>query len=178
MKGFKEIESERNQVGTPQGGVISPLLCNIALHGMETELLDSFGRDAVKIIRYADDFVVMGRKLEDIIKAKAIVIEFLRTVGLELSEEKTRIGHTMIPMETSHGKPGLDLLGYHFRNIPTSKHRGVKSTRGVKQEFAQISSPTLESSKNHREAIKEILRTHKNAPRTALIARLASRIEG
>lgn len=178
MKSVKEIESERNEVGTPQGGVISPLLCNIALHGMETDLLKEFARDEIKIIRYADDFVVMGRKLENIMKAKTIVSEFLRTVGLELSEEKTRVGHTMIPLETSRKTPGLEFLGYHFRNIPTPIHRGVKSTRGVKQPFRQISSPSLEASKSHREAIKDILRKHKNAPREALIARLSTRIEG
>jgi retron-type reverse transcriptase len=48
MRSTKEIESERNEVGTPQGGVISPLLCNIALHGMETDLLKEFARDEVK----------------------------------------------------------------------------------------------------------------------------------
>jgi RNA-directed DNA polymerase len=178
MRSTKEIESERNEVGTPQGGVISPLLCNIALHGMETDLLKEFARDEVKIIRYADDFVVMGKKLENIMKAKTIVSKFLQTVGLELSEEKTRVGHTMIPLETGRKTPGLEFLGYHFRNIPTPIHRGVKSTRGVKQPFRQISSPSLEASKSHREAIKDILRKHKNAPREAIIARLSTRIEG
>ena len=142
----------------PQGGVISPLLCNIALDGMETELLKNFSRNGVKIIRYADDFVIMRRKLEDIIKSKEIVIKFLQTVNLELSDEKTRIGHSLISLEENPTKPGLDFLGYHFRNIQTSIHRGVKSTRGVKQPFIQVSMPSMSSIKKHRQAIRVILK--------------------
>jgi len=67
---FKDASSDQNEVGTPQGGVISPLLCNIALHGLETTLMNEFPRDRVKIIRYADDFVVTGAILTDIIRAK------------------------------------------------------------------------------------------------------------
>lgn len=63
MNGRKEESNDFNKAGTPQCGVISPLLYNIALHGMETELLKNFSRNGVKIIRYADDFVIMGRKL-------------------------------------------------------------------------------------------------------------------
>lgn len=178
MKDLHEKDELQNEVGTPQGGVISPLLCNIALHGMETELLKNFARDGVKIIRYADDFVVMGRKYEDILKAKTIVNNFLSAIGLELSEDKTRIGNTIKPTDDGNGKPGLDFLGFHFRNIRTSIHRGVKNTKGVKQKFIQVSGPTLESSKNHRKVISGILRKHKNAPLEAVIAKLSSRIQG
>jgi RNA-directed DNA polymerase len=178
MSNIKETKGERNDVGTPQGGIISPLLCNIALHGMETELLSKFSRNEVKIIRYADDFVVMGSKSESILKAKEIIEFFLSAIGLELSEDKTRIGHTMMTLKEGRKKPGLEFLGYHFRNISTSIHRGVKNTRGKKQPFIQISSPTPESSRNHKMALKDILRRHKNAPREAVIAKLASRIDG
>lgn len=171
-------EYKANKAGTPQGGVISPLLCNIALHGMETEVLNHFGRDRVKIIRYADDFVITGRRLDDIKKAKEIVKSFLATVNLSLSEEKTRIGHSLIPIEENDNKVGLDFLGYHFRNVATSKHRGVKSTRGVKQEFIQISSPSKDSMMNQKKAIKLILSKYKNAPREAVIKKLAERIQG
>ena len=89
MKGASSLS---NEAGTPQGGVISPLLSNIALHGMETAVLKEFKRDAVKVIRYADDFVITGKHLADINKAKQIVETFLATVGLRLSQGKTRIG--------------------------------------------------------------------------------------
>jgi len=70
MDDFKDASSDLNEVGTPQGGVISPLLCNIALHGLETTLMNEFPRDRIKIIRYADDFVVAGGILTDVIRAK------------------------------------------------------------------------------------------------------------
>lgn len=55
--------SEINYSGTPQGGVISPLLMNIALHGMENYVINLFGRSQIKVIRYADDFVIFGKTL-------------------------------------------------------------------------------------------------------------------
>jgi RNA-directed DNA polymerase len=55
--------SEINYSGTPQGGVISPLLINIALHGMENYVINLFGRSQIKVIRYADDFVIFGKIL-------------------------------------------------------------------------------------------------------------------
>jgi len=87
--------SEINEMGTPQGGVLSPLLMNIALHGMERHVMKEFGRNKIKVVRYADDFVVFGKTLEDVQKAKRLIVKFLKPVGLELSEEKTRIGHSM-----------------------------------------------------------------------------------
>jgi len=174
------LSTQHNAQGTPQGGVISPLLCNIALHGMENMIIRKFSRDGVKVIRYADDFVIMGKKLEDVLRAKEIAAEFLATIGLELSSEKTRIGHTLntIEYENKVIKPGLDFLGFHFKNIATSKHRGVKSTKGKMNNFIQISKPSLESVRNHKKALKYILRTHKSAPRVAILTKLSLRIQG
>ena len=160
-----------------KGGIISPLLCNVALHGIEILLLKNFPRDGVKIIRYADDFLVMGRDLEDIKKAKRIVVDFLQRVGLELLEEKTRIGHSIHKMDEGL-KVGVDFLGYHFINYVTSKHRGVKLTHGVKQTFKQVSMPSKDSVKSHKEDIKDILKKYKNAPRKAILARLSANIQG
>jgi RNA-directed DNA polymerase len=178
MDNFKNTTSETNEVGTPQGGVISPLLANIALHGMETAVLSEFGRDRVKVIRYADDFVITSKLLNDILKAKKIVEDFLRGINLELSEAKTRIGHSLQPMESNNNQIGFNFLGYRFRNITTSVHRGVKSTRGVKQKFRQISSPSNESTLKHKKALRKILRDHRAAPLGALINRLSSTIGG
>jgi len=177
MDGFENEISNINVAGTPQGGIISPLLCNVALHGMETLLLKNFRRNSVKIIRYANNFLVMGRELEDIKKAKGIVVDFLQTVDLTLSEEKTRIGHSMNRMNED-SPAGVDFLGYHFRNYVTSKHRGVKSTRGVKQTFKQVSMPSKASTKKHKVDIRVILKKYKNAPRKAILARLAAKIQG
>lgn len=176
MDSFKGQTSLSNEVGTPQGGVISPLLCNVALHGMEIDLLSHFGRYDVKIIRYADDFVIMSKQLKKIEKAKLIVSDFLATVNLELSEEKTRIGHSL---EAINGdKPGLEFLGFYFRNQTTSIHRGVKNTRGKKQKFIQISGPSRGAMLNHKRALKMILKKHKAMPLTAVLAKLSARIRG
>jgi RNA-directed DNA polymerase len=164
--------------GTPQGGILSPLLSNVALHGMETEVLREFGRDKVKIIRYADDFAVLGKELKDVQKANKIIQGFLEPIGLRLSEEKTRIGHTMMTIEGNKGQIGLDFLGFHFRNYRTSKHRGVKNTRGVTQCFRQATKPSRKAMKSHRKNLSQIIKKHKSAPIGSLIAALASSIQG
>jgi RNA-directed DNA polymerase len=177
MDSFKQTISETNEVGTPQGGVISPLLANIALHGMENAVLSQFPRNSVKIIRYADDFVITSKVLKDILKAKRIVEDFLKGINLELSDTKTRIGHSLMPMESNNNQIGFDFLGFHFRNINVSVHKGVR-TRGGTQTFQQISIPSRESFLNHKQSLKKILRDHKAAPLGALIARLSSTIGG
>lgn len=181
MEDNKTGENDQiNDSGTPQGGVISPLLANIALHGMETALISKFKRK-IKIIRYADDFVIMSESLGIIQDAKKMVEEILSKIGLELSTKKTRIGHSLETIKDETGKiikPGLDFLGFHFRNIRTSIHRGVKTTRGKKQNFRQTSTPTKESVKRHKMAIKALLKKYKNEPRLAVIKQLAAVIKG
>jgi len=171
-----EINKAQNERGTPQGGVISPLLCNIALHGLEKEVVNAFPRDGVKLVRYADDFLVFSTKLEYINKAREIIAKFLETVGLELSNTKTRIAHSM---DRHNGSDiGFNFLGFHFRNIKCSVHRGVKSTRGKKMPFQQVSMPSKAAVTAHKGNIKEILKKHKSAPLTVVIKRLSASIQG
>src|SRR5256714_2152340 len=84
--------------GTPQGGVVSPLLANIALHGMEEAIGVKYncrgeliGNRAV--VRYADDFVCFCETKEDAQQVQSILTDWLKERGLTLSEEKTRIVH-------------------------------------------------------------------------------------
>ena len=82
--------------GTPQGGIISPVLANLVLDGLETKLQKRFGNKRpsqnVNIIRYADDFVITGRTKELLENEVMPIIEsHLKERGLELSPEKTRI---------------------------------------------------------------------------------------
>ncbi len=86
--------------GTPQGGVISPLLANIALDGMEQLCHGRFG-----FIRYADDFVVTARRKEDLEKFKPVIEDWLKQRGLILNETKTRIVSI---------KDGFNFLGFIF----------------------------------------------------------------
>jgi RNA-directed DNA polymerase len=94
--------------GTPQGGIISPVLANMALDGLEEFLKKTFPQKSkIHFIRYADDFVVTGISkeiLED--KVKPLIKAFIKERGLELSEEKTRITHI---------SEGFDFLGQNIR---------------------------------------------------------------
>ncbi|MCW3055215.1 MAG: RNA-directed polymerase [Chthonomonadales bacterium] len=100
------------QEGTPQGGIISPVLANLALDGLEKRLRERFSVNTrpgykVNFIRYADDFVVTGisrELLEN--EVKPLIEEFLRERGLALSPEKTRITHI---------EDGFDFLGQNVR---------------------------------------------------------------
>ena len=110
--------------GTPQGGIISPLLSNIALHGMEAGLgISYYKHNRIKesspymLVRYADDSVVFAKSKEDCLKAKEQLKTFLQERGLKLSEEKTRVCHI---------EEGFDFLGFNIRHYPTrSKRKGV-----------------------------------------------------
>jgi RNA-directed DNA polymerase len=101
--------------GTPQGGVISPLLLNVALHGMEAALgvtHDARGQIVGKraVVRYADDFVVFCETQEDAIAVKERILPaWLAERGLSLSPEKTRIVHLT---------EGFDFLGFNVRLYP------------------------------------------------------------
>lgn len=119
-----EESLDENETGTPQSGVLSPLLMNIALHGLEERLITTFKLNEIKIIRYADDFVIFGKSLKTVHRVEEIVTQFLKPIGLELSEGKTRIGHSMEQKPGTEGLPGLYFLGFHFRNISCSVDRG------------------------------------------------------
>ena len=93
--------------GTPQGGVMSPLLANIALHGMEEAIgvkYDYRGQLIGKraVVRYADDFVCFCETKEDAEQVQGILTDWLKERGLTLSQEKTRIVHLT---------EGFDFLG-------------------------------------------------------------------
>jgi RNA-directed DNA polymerase len=107
--------------GTPQGGVISPLLCNIALNGLEKVVEDCLEqkKDASKkrknkgeltYCRYADDFLVAHQDLKVILKVKKRIEEHLGELGLELSEAKTKIVHSRDRFESN--EPGVNFLGF------------------------------------------------------------------
>ena len=108
--------------GTPQGGVVSPLLANIALHGMESAVgvayqrrLDShYVKSKRALVRYADDFVIFAETREDAEAAKSDITCWLADRGLELSQEKTRIRHLA---------EGFNFLGFNVRQYPVSTTR-------------------------------------------------------
>jgi RNA-directed DNA polymerase len=82
-----------------EGGIISPLLCNVALNGLESAIKSAApkrvrGRTSgVHVIRYADDLVITGRNRGTLKDMRKILVRFLEDRGLNLSESKTRITH-------------------------------------------------------------------------------------
>lgn len=104
--------------GTPQGGVISPLISNVYLH----EVLDSWFAKTVmpclkgkaKLIRFADDFVIVFERLDDAGRVMNVLPKRFEKYGLQLHPEKTRLVDICHPWE-SHRKPGtFDFLGFTF----------------------------------------------------------------
>jgi RNA-directed DNA polymerase len=97
---------ERTVAGTPQGGVISPLLANIYLHVLDTELAAC---GLGELVRYADDGVVLCRSVAQAEHALTAVGEILTGLGLRLHPDKTKV------VNLREGREGLDFLGCHFR---------------------------------------------------------------
>jgi RNA-directed DNA polymerase len=90
-----EQQWEPTYAGTPQGGVISPLLANIALHGLESAIRHCISQNRDRqyelgVIRYADDFVILHKEYEILMRCKQAAVAFLNGIGLELRPEKNQ----------------------------------------------------------------------------------------
>jgi group II intron reverse transcriptase/maturase len=103
--------------GTPQGSPISPLLANIALHRLD-EAMQASERHTGRLVRYADDFVVVCPTVHRAAEAQRRAVAVLAGLGLKLSPEKTRI------VQLTRGKEGFDFLGFHLRKVESWKWRG------------------------------------------------------
>ncbi|KOR33652.1 DNA polymerase [Planktothricoides sp. SR001] len=176
---------EEPVAGTPQGGVISPLLANIALDGMIREVNSKFPKKGVcppaRIIRYADDFVVLHPELKVILVAKAAIETWLQPVGLELKPEKTRICHTlnqMVEEDELTVPPGFDFLGFNIRQYPVGKHKSGKNPQGKPLGYKTLIKPSKKAIKAHHVALKAAIKTHKTAPQAGLIGKLNPMIKG
>lgn len=150
--------------GTPQGGIISPVLANIALDGLERILRKKYphsGAKALKgmnkqvnFVRYADDFIITGISKEILeLEVKPLVTEFLRQRGLELSQEKTRITHI---------EEGFDFLGQNVR-----KYNGIF-----------LITPSKKNVRAFLANIRKVIKDNKQATAYRLIATLNPKIRG
>jgi RNA-directed DNA polymerase len=150
--------------GTPQGGIISPVLANLALDGLERQLREKYpqvgkgtakGKTAkVNLVRYADDFIITGNSkelLED--EVKPLVEQFMRERGLELSQEKTTITHI---------EDGFDFLGQNVRKF------GDKC----------LTKPSKKNVKTFLDNIRAVIDDNKTATAYALIMLLNPKIRG
>ena len=159
--------------GTPQGGLLSPLLANIALTGLE-EILNitykerHYNKDGerhtnyltegkYRVVRYADDFVIFAKTKEDIERVPELLEPYLDKRGLELAEEKTNITHT---------HQGFDFLGFHCRLYKES------------DRFKCLIKPSKDSIKKAKERINYIFEISKGDNVDTLIERLNPVIRG
>ena len=150
------------EAGTPQGGVISPVLANMALDGLEAKLRgletelrkQSRQRQKVHMVRYADDFIITGcsqEMLRDMVQP--LVADFLRERGLELSPEKTRITHI---------EEGFDFLGQNIR-----KYGGTL-----------LITPSRKNVKAFLDKVRKVLKENRTAKQVNLINLLNPIIRG
>lgn len=145
--------------GTPQGGIISPLLANIALHGMEEAIgvrrnINGANIGKRGVVRYADDFVVFCQSRED---AEQVIEElkmWLALRGLQLSEEKTRIVHIT---------EGFDFLGFNIRQY---------EARNTKRGYKLLIKPSDNSLRKIKAKLKEMMLKLSGANAETLIKRL------
>lgn len=181
--------------GTPQGGIVSPLLANIALHGMEERIKQEFpimpltGRETwfhkkgtsfrtPNVIRYADDFVILHENKAVVQRCREIIWEWLAGIGLELKPEKTRLTHTFNPELSEDGKAGFDFLGHHIQQYPAGKYRSNIDAQGKILGFNTLITPSAKASKVHQEEIGRIITKHRSSPQAALIKDLNPVIRG
>lgn len=119
------VNPEFPEQGTPQGGVVSPLLANIALNGIESihKYKDIGGKVIEPSIRYADDMVIILRPQDDAQKILDKISQFLAERGMKVSEKKTKLTATI---------DGFDFLGWHFKVQKNGKFRCVPSVDNFK----------------------------------------------
>ena len=180
---------ESVEKGTPQGSLISPLLMNIALHGMEEAVVnfmknlkikDNNGKNIIKrrrassinTIRYANDFVILHENELVIKECKEFVQNFLLTRGLKLNENKTQIRHTLNWFEDN--PPGFDFLGFNIRQYKIGKYKVRRTNASL--PYRTLIRPSKSKIKEHYKSIKEIIANTRKTE--VLLAELNPKIIG
>ena len=129
----------RDDTGTPQGGVISPCLCNVYLHRLDRQWTE---RGIGVLVRFADDLLVLCHNRREAEAALAALRSILAEMGLSLKQAKTRIVHLR------EGGEGLDFLGFH--------HRRVHGERGYEHLRFLARWPSREAMSRARNRIREL----------------------
>ena len=183
---FHNGEIYDSETGTPQGGVISPLLANVALTALDNFCFENYGTTydnksrGVKyennpIVRYADDFVIICKSKSEAEKRKSEIAKHLQTIGLILSDEKTKITHIT---------KGFNFLGFNIRKyrndgkyrspIKKKKHK----TESKWNDYSLLIKPQKEKIINFLRDCKEVLSSNKTAPQEAIIKLLNPKLIG
>lgn len=171
--------------GTPQGGCISPLLANIALHGLENEIVNRFPEKydqkrkssfmPPRVVRYADDFVVLHQDRAVVEQCQKIVEQWLEPMGLELKPSKTRVTHTL---EGEEGTPGFDFLGFNIRQHPVGQYRSGRHPTGRPLGFKTIIKPSATAVERHTQRLRDVLSVHRASAQEKVIGILNPIIVG
>jgi RNA-directed DNA polymerase len=143
------VEGVRSETlsGTPQGGVVSPLLANVYLNAFDQAWRQ---QGMGELVRYADDFVILCRSRVEAETALARVRELLGGLGLELHPDKTRI------VDLREGREGFDFLGWHFHARMSGR---LWEQRRIRRYYLQR-WPSQQAMKRLREKVK--VRTGRN----------------
>jgi RNA-directed DNA polymerase len=162
------------ETGTPQGGIVSPLLANIALHGMEETLGVVYQtskdggktrtrrkRGTASVVKYADDFLIFCETREEAESMYQKLIPYLNNRGLELAEDKTRVVHVT---------EGFDFLGFTFKHYPSKKDKD--------KPWKLIIKPSQKSQNKFKEKVKEIFKNSTGGNVDRLISQLNPVIRG
>lgn len=147
--------------GVPQGGVVSPLLMNVALTGLETAVAQRFRRRERNgsyrvpiVVRYADDLVVLYADEAVIHQVKEFMAMWLQDLGLELKPGKTQITHTL---NHHNDTVGFDFLGFQIRQYHVGKTRTAHNCKGQPLGFKTIIKPGKENIRRHKRTLAALL---------------------
>ncbi|WP_198648800.1 reverse transcriptase N-terminal domain-containing protein [Cyanothece sp. BG0011] len=165
--------------------ILSPLLVNITLDGMITDIRDSFPNDVSlektteeiarpMIIRYANDFLVFHQHQAVVVQCQKLMTQWLDKIGLQLQPETTRICHTLYDLEIDGElqRPGFDFLGFNIRQYSTGKHHGRQDSLDSGLQYRTSIKPTQQSIKAHYQALSAVINQYKYAPQRELIRQL------
>jgi RNA-directed DNA polymerase len=170
-----------SETGIAQGGVLSPLLMNVALHGMETAVTEgtssSQSKERPLLVRYADNFVILHSDLKELQQAVKSIRRWLARIGLHLHE--THFAHTLTPYQE---QIGFDFLGFNIsqefeEKIPKSQ-RGQKASFSSKVKVKTRVNPSEEASERHLASIDQRLQRLQTASQAQVIAELNPLIVG
>ena len=167
-----EGELTANEEGTPQGGVVSPLISNIALCIFDWQVSKHFGTISYHggkhyvspMIRYADDFVILCNSKSEAKQIKEWISQYLyKEIRLTLSDEKTKITHI---------KKGFDFLGFNIKKHPKNNNPKDMS------DYKLLIRPSREKVVKHLRSCKEVIDNNKQSTQEGLIRLLNPKIKG
>jgi RNA-directed DNA polymerase len=165
--------------GVMQGSPLSPLLANIALHGLETAIVESFpwrrGCYPPSVVRYADDFVILHSDKQVIEQGAEVAREWLKPLGLELKASKTRIAHTL---EKVDGQAGFDFLGFNIRQYKVGHTKSGKNAYGKFLGFKTLIKPSPKAIGKHVKKLGQVVDSHQSSRQEKLIHTLNPVIRG